>query len=303
MRFLLLALAACSVPLAPSSPSIDLYAAGDSSRFLLADTNGDGTRDLVVSFTGVDRGISVRIGDVRGRFGTAQRVLVGAATVAAFDLGADGAADLIVGDGQHIGVLPNGHGPMHVLGACRDAVLGATVDGVLTTDGHDLVLHSWDLELARPLEVAPLVPLSVNDIDGDGLADVIGTAVGRAAVRHGTLEGFGPVHLLGDAEGVITADADGDGQDDVIAWSKSHAIAWNGKGTPIAAFGVPSDVTALAAGDLDGDGHPEIAVASRGAVSIDGRPIEGPWTNVKQLAIVRGRLIVADAGFVAVVSP
>jgi hypothetical protein len=307
MRYLFLALAACSPSPALRLESTDLYAAGDSPSFVLADVNGDGLSDLVTSFDGTaDRGVTVRDGSLNGSFGAAKRVLVGSIRLAPFDVDADGTMDLVVSDGQHLGVLPEGHGPFRVLGACRESVLGATPDGVLTTNGTDLVMHSWDVELAKYLEIAPLVPLAVQDIDGDGLADIIGMALGQASIRHGTHDGFGAVHVLREADGLAITDVDGDGTADVVTWKKHDAFAWHGNGWPIATFTVPSDVTALAAGDLDEDGHPEIVVASHEQLAIvDRGPIEGAWKDIRELAVEKGRVLIADAGTrtIAVVRP
>lgn len=305
---LFLALAACSASSGPSTPSIDLYAAGDSPGFVLADTNGDGIRDLVVSFAGASPGIAVRRGDVRGSFAAADRVLVGATTLAVFDADSDGTADLVIGDGQHIGLLPAAHGPMRVLGACRERVLGANEDGVVTTDGRDLVLHSWDLELARPLEVEPLVPLRMDDVDADGRADLLGTALGRAAVRRATRDGFGAVRLLGEepAQGMTVADTNGDGETEIVVWSNGRAKTWTPDGVPISAFDVPLGTIAVAAGDLDGDGRPELLAATPHTIEIvGGHAIDGPWQDVRQIAVHDAHVIVADAGarVLAVVRP
>jgi hypothetical protein len=298
MRFLFLALVACAPSSAPRSEMVDVYSSGESPRFVLTDVEGDGTKDLVTSFGGSDPGVTIRRGSITGTFGDAQRVLVGDVTWAVHG------TDFVVGDGQHIGLLPNGHGPFRVLAACRDAVLGANDDGVLTTNGRDLVLHSWDLAIAKPLEIAPLVPVAMTDIDGDGRSDIVGTALGHAAIRRATLDGFGPVHLLGEMDGMAIADADGDGHPDVVTWREGRAFAWNARGTPVAAFTLPPSVTSLAAGDLDGDGKPEIVFATRDRVEIlGGAELDHLWRNVRQLAIDRGRIFVADDGFIAVVRP
>lgn len=289
---------ACAPTSALRLESTELYAAGEAPSFVLADTNGDSVPDLITRFDGpLDRGVTVRRGSIDGSFGGAQRVLVGAISLATFDLGKDGSMDLVVGDGQHLGVLAGGHGPFRVIGASREHVLGAIEDGVLTTNGEDLMLHAWELELTRSIEVAPLLPMTLAELDGDGLSDVIGIAHGQAAIRHGTNDGFGPVHLLRESDGVAIADVDGNGVSDVLTWARNDGFAWRGDGFPIAGFPVPSDVTAITAGDLDSDGHPEIVVASHAEVRIVGRgPIDGLWRDVRQLAVDdRGRIVIADA--------
>ena len=52
---------------------------------------------------------------------------------------------------------------------------------------------------------------------------VVGTALGHAALRLGTVEGFGPAHLLGEMDGMTLADVDGDGHPDVVTWREGRA--------------------------------------------------------------------------------
>jgi len=197
---------------------------------------------------------------------------------------------------------------MRVLGACRDAVLGANENGVITTDGRDLVLHSWDLALSRPLEVEPLVPLRMDDVDGDGRADLLGTALGRAAVRRATQEGFGAVRLLGEelAQGMNVADINGDGHMEIVVWSNGRARAWTPDGIMLSAFDVPENAVAVTAGDLDGDERTEIVIATPHTIDVvGGRSIGGPWHDVRQIAVHDAQVLVADAGahVLAVVRP
>lgn len=278
------------------APVVEIYAAGDAPRIALADLDGDGARDLVVAFSGRDRGVDVRRGDAVGGFGEARRALVGDVSFAVARGGGAG-ADLVVGDGQHLGVLPGGRGPLRVLAASPDRVLGAIASGVLTTDGSDLRLHAWQTAEERPLEVAPLAPAALEDLDGDGLADLVGRALGRAVVRRGTEDGFAPARVLGEAEGLATADVDGDGRAEIVAWSGGVARAWRADGGEVASFPVPLAASALAAGDLDGDARPEIVVAAGAAIEVvGGARVDGPWSDVRALVVDAHRLLVADAG-------
>src|SRR5581483_947156 len=171
MRFFILAFVACAPSSAPSFESVDVYSSGPSPRFVLVDVDGDGRKDLLTSFAGPDPGIAIRRASITGSFGSAERAIVGNVTYAMRG------SDLVVGDGQHIGVLATGRGPIRILGVSREAVLGANEDGVLTTDGRDLMIHSWDAPIAKPLEIAPLVPMDFADVDGDGRGDIVGTAL------------------------------------------------------------------------------------------------------------------------------
>jgi hypothetical protein len=295
--FLLACAQAAPAP-ARGEAAIDLYAAGESPHVLLGDVDGDRHADMVIAYgsPSTDRGIALRLGDGHGGFGEPRRILFGTASAVLYDLDADGRDDVFVDDGQNLGVLYAGSGPMVVLGRPNEpSVLHVDARGILTTDGASaLTLHAW-AEEPRAIEVVPLTPVGVVDADGDGAADLAGLALGHAAVRTWTKDGFSPVRLLGPAAHVTVADGA------IIGWSGTTATVWRNMAIA-STLTIPRGTVAIAMSARDAFA----ATTSRlWRLSPYEDEIPGPWTGIQDLAIDGDRLIVVDPGahVIAVVHP
>jgi FG-GAP-like repeat len=245
--------------------AIDLYASPSSPRFLVGDVDGDRAPDIVIAFgePTTDRGIALRHGDGRGGFGDLRRILFGTASMTLFDVDADGRDDLIVNDGQNLGLLHGAKGPMEVIAHPKEPiVLQADREGAWTSDGTTtLTLHTWSAE-KRSLDSTPLVPTLASDVDGDGVTDLIGSALGYAAIRRGC---DGSTRILGAAPHV----------------SASHG------------FPIPKGVIAIAT-----DSAMTIVATKERLTMVepDSVPIDGPWKDIHQIEIVGKEVFVSDWG-------
>lgn len=299
---------------APPGPRLlatDVYNAGAEPRIALADLDGDRHADLVIGFGAEheDAGLIVRYGAGNGTFGPPRRVLVGKATFGVTDVDRDGRADIAIDDGWNLGVLDGGEGPMRVVARVHGGRLLAVSAAAAVTieDDASLALRTWSGDEPSKLDPAPLTPLATGDVDGDGVPELVGVALGRMATR-GSLVGA-PVRLL-DASGsdrVVVADLDGDGAADVVTWG-SDRLTVVGRAGWVATIPIPGDVSAALVADLDADGQPDLLLASPGLLvsrcaALAFAPCaraEGPWGDPRGLAVgdldgdTRPEVVVAD---------
>lgn len=309
---LVLFVVACGpAPPDPVLVTIDVYSAGAEPRVALADLDGDRRVDLVLAFGAEheDQGIVVRHGAGDGTFGPPGRVLVGRASFGVADVDGDGRADLVVHDGWNVGVLAGGQGPMRVVARVRGGrLLSASAAGALTIeDDASLMLRAWTAGEPARIDPAPLTPMAIGDVDGDGAPELVGVALGRMGTR-GSIASA-PVRLL-DAlasADVVVGDVDGDGVADVVTWGGRH-LTVVGRAGRITTFPIPGDVSAVAVADLDGDRRPDLVLAAPGVLvsrcaALAFAPCaraRGPWGDPRGLGVgdldgdARPEIVVAD---------
>jgi hypothetical protein len=235
------------------------YPTGASpTSLVIADMNGDGIPDVVVSNFS-DNTLSIFIGRGDGTFKTTVTVPVGTGPifVAAADMNGDGKLDLLVNNNldDTLGVLLN---------------KGGSNFGAMTTT-------SLGPRLLRPYSQM----LVVGDFTHDGRQGVITTTT--------SVSGNSVIYLAGKGDGgfeparffntglqtiyLATADVNGDGLVDLIAGSAANAtvrvLFGNSNGGLSASQDYPangiaggSQVQRLVAADFSGSGKPDIAVVN-----------------------------------------
>jgi hypothetical protein len=256
--------------------SVALTGAGEATRLLVADLDGDGRREVVV-------------GDAQGRLhvltGTGQPVWSGAtASAAGEDAAVRGLDDLRTGKGAKA---------RRVAFALRGGVLGVV-------DGKGKLLWTASGDKVRRLRTI--------DLDGDGASEVLtGHEQGGLTIR--SAEGRTvSATTFGDAVTELRAvEVDGDpARPEVAAGSKKGGVRVLRGGGAVWTASVPGKVSALGGVDLDGDGRDEVFVGiEEGGVFAfgpNGRPLGSEATGGKVEAIVgvasplRDRLAVVAAG-------
>jgi hypothetical protein len=231
-----------------------------SSAVAVADFNGDGIADLVVT-NSYTNDVSVLLGNGDGTFQSTHNIPVGRhpESVAVGDFKGDGVQDIAVanqGDYPHIGesvsvLLGNGDGTFQ---AAHDYAAGP-----------------------NPISVA------VADFNGDGTADLIVVASGYYSGRAGAnvLEGVGdgtfkaPVSYAVGAQpwSVAVGDFDRDGTPDaVIANYRSNNVtillgAADGTFKIAPSFATDPSPGSVAVGDFNGDGHADLAITGYSVVN------------------------------------
>ncbi len=266
----------------------------------LADLNGDGRPDLIVSNTGVDS-VTYRFGDGFGNFGVPVRLATGDGPRASAvgDLNGDGRPDLVVANTQGNSVsyfrgLGNGtFAPAVNFGVGtdpRDVAIGdASGDGrpdvVTVNSGSSTVtilyggsgLSGASLTLSTgggPMAVA------LGDFDANGVSD-IATANGNAATvsifRGLPAGGFAAKVDYATATGphqIEAADVDNDGDLDLVTASPSPGMLSTLYNNGTGAFPfhddlpIPNDTYSLGLADLTGDGIVDAALGSGGSADL-----------------------------------
>jgi hypothetical protein len=258
-------------------PVVTYGSGGQSAEAVaIADLNGDGKPDLVVTNCGLPQrcppdggvgSIGVLLGNGDGTFRTAVTYLSGgtdAMSIAIADVNKDGKPDLLVTNFESATVgelLGNGDGTFQ-------AVVLYPAGGV------------------DPFSIA------VSDVNGDGKLDLVVAEVG---VING-LSGYVAAVLLGNGDGtfqpavlyfsggcgalaVAVADVSGDGKPDIMIGNASlgsdptgcsggdgvvSVLLGNGDGTfqPATTYDTGgSEAFSVGIGDINGDGHPDLTVA------------------------------------------
>jgi hypothetical protein len=235
-------------------PATQILPTGNDPRDVkVADVNGDGKPDLVVSSFS-STGVQVFLGNGDGTFQAAQNLSVGSysTAVAVADVNGDGKPDII----------------------------SANWDYHPGSYGVSVLLGNGDGSFQAPQTISlSTMPFSVNvaDVNGDGKPDLV----------VGTFSGYSPnytssvVVLLGNGNGTFAAglnmslgtetflenvaDVNGDGKPDLVTESFKKSVSvylGNGDGTFAAPLNTAvSDATyGVAVGDLNGDGRPDFVV-------------------------------------------
>ena len=281
----------------------------DAGSGAVADFNGDGESDLVVSNDGVSNDVSLLFGRGDGTFSPAARGFsgLGGGAIIAADVNSDGRPDFVAAqpDNDTVAVVPgNGDGtfgtPLSLPVGDRPWVVRV---GDFNTDGRpDLVVGnrtSGDLSLLISrddggflaevrIPIDPSAPPELNDIavgdfNEDGIPDMIVTT--RCFCIHvfsgngdGTFQAAHPEGPLTGGGVIAVGDLDGDGhQDLVLVGGSSLRISFgNGDATfqpPIAVPTIQHQSAIL--GDFDRDGRLDAAVLGIDATFIAihlGRP-------------------------------
>lgn len=270
----------------------------EANSFLVADVDGDGRSDLIVSGTS---GVSIAWG-TPGRaslsaLGSIPGAPDSARALAAGDLDGDGAAEVFVPDASRARVLAFA-GPIRPSPArsfaveagrrfARLEVADFDGDGVLDLVGTDGVSSVGVVLLDRRGAVrgatSRLAGFSVvcarsGRIDADEAPDLAAACAAPAEIVlfRGIGGGdFAEVQRVGTVFGPAAldlADFDGDGAADAAVGGKTLAVHFGGGdgslGLAVQVSGAVKDVAAVRAIDLDADGRPDLAVASSAGLQV-----------------------------------
>jgi FG-GAP-like repeat len=222
------------------SPYGTAPATADAPAVAVADFNGDGNADVVVTHPS-DDALAVLLGNGDGSFQAPQAVaLDDARAVAVGDFNGDGRQDLVASSGVADEVVL-------FLGAPGNA--DAFVRG-------------------QAVELAGVTGLKVADLNADGLADVIAAAGSVLGVMlsngDGTVQSPATFAVANRAADVAVADFNADGKSDLaVANSQGPAVQWfagRGDGTfdEPETLSLASPSSTVAAADLDANGKPDL---------------------------------------------
>jgi len=265
--------------------------------FAVADVDGDGKPDLVMSLSNPDATAPVVLmqGNGDGTFANPVQLFLAdwPARVALADLNGDGKQDIIVTAGelafQNVLVaLGQGGGtfanPVVYPVAGGDAPWVGDMSGDGAPDivaGGSILFGDGTGAFPHRANYADAGSGVVADIDGDGRLDVIGgvsgnpwifSGVNGASVLLGASDGVfrgTPIGLAVDVSATATADFDGDGFPDIAVFDDGgNLTVQKGSGTAfetVFQYQLPSDLTGLAlavvAADFNRDGRIDLAVA------------------------------------------
>jgi hypothetical protein len=285
--------------LLPGSPA----PLGSTPRALaIGDLDGDGRPDFVASGPGPISGsvVSVSLNIGNGAFAPPvdHPVTAGSTSLALGDLSGDGRPDIVVGGegGEGVEILFNtGEATFQSVALCAcggsdPTVALADIDGNGSLDlvatsrrgdtpdaNRDLVVlfndgvNSFAKGLSHFAVGAAPRSLAVDDLNGDGRADVVTAGVCGGSVLPNAGDGrFADAMPYGSLRGRITLrDVDGDGATDIVETRRHNwtvnVLLNDGRGH----FREPIELPTLspvqtAIGDLNGDGRADLVVASDG---------------------------------------
>ncbi len=174
------------------------YATGNGpSAVAIGDFNGDGIADVAVS-NGGDGTLSVFFGIGNGTFQPAKvtSAVYSVTSLTVADFNNDGKADLLTGGQNPYVLLGNGDGTFTQSYVC--CVNGPTTAGLLKSYNTDIVAGSsnsvlvflgsgtgiYSASTSYPLTFTPTA-ITLADVNGDGLADVIAAGGGSLAILLG----------------------------------------------------------------------------------------------------------------------
>jgi hypothetical protein len=246
---------------APEGKSVFLpvvtYTAGVTYT-AVADVNGDGKPDLVVSNSCANNACSfgdvgILLGNGDGTFQAEMGYYDSggnhATSVAVADVNGDGKPDVIV---TNQGFEPGALGPVGVLLGNGD---GTFQPAVTYSSGASSALFA-----------------AVADVNGDGKLDLlVANEVGTVGVLLGNGDGTFQAAVVYDSgqdvsNFIVAADLRGDGRLDIVVTGDTvNVLLGNGDGTfqPAISYGNASSV---AVADVDGDGRPDLVIGENGAL-------------------------------------
>jgi hypothetical protein len=244
-----------------AAPFMSFDVAGSAGAFAVADINGDGHPDVVMTNT-AGATVSVLLGNGDGTFQPALTINGGAATnsVAIGDFNSDGHADVVV---SHTG------GPLS--------------DSITVLIGHGDGTFEPAVQYASGIATSQVI---IGDFDGDGHPDLAAAVnpgpTGGAAILLGNGDGsFRPPVLYSTgalASAIAASDLNGDGSIDLALIGKHPApmtdgavsvLLNQGDGTFVAGAGRQTNVpyTTIRLADLNSDGRVDAVVASSSSAS------------------------------------
>jgi hypothetical protein len=259
-QFFSIAVAGASVRFLPAMTYYTGANSLASDSLAIADVNGDGKPDLIVTNSGGTGAIGVLLGNGNGTFQQALVTYLGqaAGSVAVADVNGDGKPDMIIatccesnGDGEAAVLLGNGNGTF------RSPVFYDSGGG----QGG---------------------PLAVADLTGNGIPDIVmanwNNSSGNVGVLLGNGNGtFRPVVTSSgpvDPSCLVIADVNKVGTPDLLICSQDSVavLLGNGNGTfqPLTSYYVGFCEGGLAVADLNRDGTPDLAVGDQGSGSCTG---------------------------------
>jgi len=209
---------------------------------IVADMNGDGADDLIVSRARERNRIEVLFGGAAPLQTSAasEQVPEGVLLIGLADLDGDGMREVIAA------------------GESRWAILSKSDDGSLLIVG------------VSEVDAEGLIGLEAMDVDSDGVDELIALRSGAAdsvdAYRHGPgterfvrrtlIEGPG-IHRI------VVGDITGDGRQDLAAVAQHHTELLLNSRSGLMRAGLPSTEGTLAIGDVTGDGYGDLVYGSR----------------------------------------
>ncbi len=157
---------------------------------------------------------------------------------------------------------------------------------VLESDGS-LAWQTESLSVGKYTDAPVPDQLLVQDLDGDGRAEIVAAAPGPAATIH-VFDGRGEQVWRHALEGVSTptrlaaGDIDGDGQAELMVTAEGQEPAYllNAAGERLAEYATGKTTGALACADLNGDGRGEIIVGSETGLQVFGASHQLAWREL-----------------------